>query len=72
LIALSAETTRLHDTGSMPFVYLHAVGFVTWMVFVEATPWPTLALVVSLEAIFLVTFVMISRNRQAVFRQITR
>jgi uncharacterized membrane protein len=55
--------------GSMPFVYLHAIGFVAWMVFVEPNPWPTLTLVVSLEAIFLSTFVMIGQNRQAAFQQ---
>jgi uncharacterized membrane protein len=56
--------------GSMLFVYLHAIGFVLWMVFVEGTPWPTLTLVVSLEAIFLSSFVMIGQNRQAEFQQI--
>ena len=55
--------------GSMPFVYVHAVVFVIWMVFAEANPWPTLTLVVSLEAIFLSTFVMIGQNRQAAFQQ---
>ena len=55
--------------GSMTFVYLHAVVFVGWMLFVETNPWPTLTLVVSLEAIFLSTFVMIGQNRQASFQQ---
>ena len=55
--------------GSMPFVYLHAVAFAVWMVFVESDPWPKLTLVVSLEAIFLSTFVMIGQNRQAAFQQ---
>jgi len=55
--------------GSMPFVYLHAVAFAVWMIFVESSPWPTLTLVVSLEAIFLSTFVMIGQNRQSVFQQ---
>jgi uncharacterized membrane protein len=55
--------------GSMPFVYLHAVVFAAWMLFVEGSPWPTLTLVVSLEAIFLSTFVMIGQNRQASFQQ---
>ncbi len=55
--------------GSMGFVYLHAVGFAIWMLFVESSPWPTLTLVVSLEAIFLSTFVMIGQNRQAAFQQ---
>lgn len=53
--------------GSMPFVYAHVVAFAVWMLLVETTPWPTLTLVVSLEAIFLSTFVMIGQNRQAAF-----
>ena len=55
--------------GSMPFVYLHAALFGLWMLFIESDPWPTLTLVVSLEAIFLSTFVMIGQNRQAAFQQ---
>ena len=55
--------------GSMPFVYIHALGFALWMLFVETDPWPKLTLVVSLEAIFLSTFVMIGQNRQAAFQQ---
>jgi len=55
--------------GSMPFVYVHVVLFVVWMLLVEKTPWPTLTLVVSLEAIFLSTFVMIGQNRAAAFQQ---
>jgi uncharacterized membrane protein len=55
--------------GSMPFVYLHAVAFAIWMLIAEPNPWPTLTLVVSLEAIFLSTFVMIGQNRQAAFQQ---
>ena len=55
--------------GSMPFVYLHAVAFAVWMVAVESDPWPKLTLIVSLEAIFLSTFVMIGQNRQASFQQ---
>jgi uncharacterized membrane protein len=55
--------------GSMPFVYIHAVVFAVWMVAVESDPWPKLTLVVSLEAIFLSTFVMIGQNRQAAFQQ---
>jgi uncharacterized membrane protein len=56
--------------GSMNFVYLHAFGFALWMLFVEKSPWPTLTLVVSLEAIFLSTFVMIGQNRAASFQQV--
>ncbi len=55
--------------GSMRFVYLHAIGFTLWMLFVESDPWPKLTLIVSLEAIFLSTFVMIGQNRQAAFSQ---
>src|ERR1700741_978626 len=55
--------------GSMNFVYLHIVLFTLWMLFIEKSPWPTLTLIVSLEAIFLSTFVMIGQNRQAAFQQ---
>jgi uncharacterized membrane protein len=55
--------------GSMMFVYVHIVAFVVWMLFVETNPWPTLTLTVSLEAIFLSTFVMIGQNRQAAYQQ---
>src|SRR4051812_45181494 len=55
--------------GSMRFVYIHAVLFVVWMLFIESNPWPKLTLIVSLEAIFLSTFVMIGQNRQAAFQQ---
>jgi uncharacterized membrane protein len=53
----------------MPFVYLHAFAFGLWMLVFERSPWPTLTLVVSLEAIFLSAFVMIGQNRQAAFQQ---
>ena len=55
--------------GSMNFVYLHVVLFALWMLVFETSPWPTLTLIVSLEAIFLSTFVMIGQNRQAEFQQ---
>jgi uncharacterized membrane protein len=55
--------------GSMHFVYLHVALFALWMLVVEESPWPTLTLIVSLEAIFLSTFVMIGQNRQAAFQQ---
>jgi uncharacterized membrane protein len=55
--------------GSMKFVYIHAVIFLVWMLAIEKSPWPTLTLVVSLEAIFLSTFVMIGQNRQSAFQQ---
>ena len=55
--------------GSMQFVYFHVALFAVWMVFLESRPWPTLTLIVSLEAIFLSAFVMIGQNRQAAFQQ---
>jgi uncharacterized membrane protein len=55
--------------GSMRFVYIHAALFAVWILFVESDPWPTLTLIVSLEAIFLSTFVMIGQNRQSAFQQ---
>ena len=55
--------------GSMAFVYIHVIVFAVWMLLVERNPWPTLTLAVSLEAIFLSTFVMIGQNRQADFQQ---
>jgi uncharacterized membrane protein len=55
--------------GSMNFVYLHAALFAAWMLVFENSPWPTLTLIVSLEAIFLSTFVMIGQNRQGAFQQ---
>ena len=55
--------------GSMNFVWLHAALFAVWMLVLERSPLPTLTLVVSLEAIFLSTFVMIGQNRQAAFQQ---
>jgi uncharacterized membrane protein len=71
-----AEKFQLHIAdkitafaGSMNFVYLHVFVFAVWMLFVESSPWPTLTLIVSLEAIFLSTFVMIGQNRQAAFQQ---
>jgi uncharacterized membrane protein len=59
--------------GSMNLVYLHIALLTVWMLFIEKsswpTSWPTLTLIVSLEAIFLSTFVMIGQNRQAAFQQ---
>jgi len=50
--------------GSMPFVYIHAVFFAVWIASgVEEFPYGLLTMIVSLEAIFLSTFVMISQNR---------
>jgi uncharacterized membrane protein len=55
--------------GSMTFVYIHVLIFAVWMLVLESNPWPTLTLVVSLEAIFLSAFVMVGQNRQAVYQQ---
>jgi uncharacterized membrane protein len=65
--------------GSMRFVYLHALWFGLWVLansglllamgfgLVPWDPFPfgLLTLIVSLEAIFLSTFVMIAQNRQS-------
>ncbi|HXY73544.1 MAG TPA: DUF1003 domain-containing protein [Actinomycetota bacterium] len=57
--------------GSMWFVYLSAIWFFCWIVFrVEKYPFGLLTMIVSLEAIFLSTFVMISQNRADEKREI--
>jgi uncharacterized membrane protein len=57
--------------GSMTFVYVHVVWFALWIGFrVEKYPFGLLTMIVSLEAIFLSTFVMISQNRADERRQI--
>jgi uncharacterized membrane protein len=55
--------------GSMQFVLIHVILFTVWIGLLETYPWPILALTVSLEAIFLSTFIMIGQNRQAAFQQ---
>jgi uncharacterized membrane protein len=55
--------------GSMTFVYIHTVVFAVWMLILESDPWPRLTLCVSLEAIYLSTFILISQNRQSAFQQ---
>jgi uncharacterized membrane protein len=56
--------------GSMPFVYVHVVWFSLWVgLRVEKFPFGLLTMLVSLEAIFLATFVMISQNRADEKRQ---
>lgn len=50
--------------GSMVFVYVHVAWFALWIgLHVEKYPFGLLTMVVSLEAISLSTFVMISQNR---------
>jgi uncharacterized membrane protein len=57
--------------GSMTFVYLHVIWFACWIGFgVESYPYGLLTMIVSLEAIFLSTFVMISQNRADAKRQV--
>jgi uncharacterized membrane protein len=57
--------------GSMTFVYLHVIWFGCWIGFgVEKYPYGLLTMIVSLEAIFLSTFVMISQNRADAKRQV--
>jgi uncharacterized membrane protein len=61
--------------GSLPFVYIHGVWFGVWILLnvglfgaaakFDPFPFGLLTMVVSLEAIFLATFVMVSQNRQA-------
>ncbi len=58
-------------SGSMRFVYIHAIWFAAWIGFgVEAYPYGLLTMIVSLEAIFLSTFVMISQNRADAKREV--
>jgi len=57
--------------GSMLFVYAHIVWFSIWIALpVEKYPFGLLTMIVSLEAIFLSTFVMISQNRADARRQV--
>jgi uncharacterized membrane protein len=57
--------------GSMAFVYIHIAWFASWIGFgVEKYPYGLLTMIVSLEAIFLSTFVMISQNRGDAKRQV--
>jgi uncharacterized membrane protein len=59
-------------TGSMSFVYIHIIWFAFWLIYnlnaqVPFDPFPfgLLTLIVSLEAILLATFILISQNRQS-------
>ena len=57
--------------GSMKFVYIHVMWFTLWIALgVEDYPFGLLTMIVSLEAIFLSTFVMISQNRADEKRQV--
>jgi uncharacterized membrane protein len=58
-------------SGSMTFVYIHVLWFALWIgLGVEKYPFGLLTMIVSLEAIFLSTFVMISQNRADAKRQV--
>jgi uncharacterized membrane protein len=58
-------------SGSMAFVYIHLLWFGAWIGFrVEHYPFGLLTMIVSLEAIFLSTFVLISQNRADEKRQV--
>src|SRR5947208_10263608 len=67
---------RIADTitrfaGSMAFVYVSIIWFGLWIgLRVEKFPYGLLTMIVSLEAIFLSTFVMISQNRADEKRQV--
>jgi uncharacterized membrane protein len=67
---------RIADTitrfaGSMTFVYVHIIWFAAWIGFrIEHYPFGLLTMIVSLEAIFLSTFVLISQNRADAKRQV--
>jgi uncharacterized membrane protein len=62
-------------TGSLPFVYVHALWFGGWLIVnsggvpgirpFDPFPFVMLAMIASVEAIFLSTFVLISQNRMA-------
>ena len=58
---------RITDfVGSWSFVYIHIVWFGVWILLpVEPFPYGLLTMIVSLEAIVLSTFIMMSQNRQA-------
>ena len=71
-----ARQNRLADkitafSGSMLFVYAHVIWFACWIGFgAEDYPYGLLTMIVSLEAIFLSTFVLISQNRADARRQV--
>lgn len=60
--------------GSMPFIYIHVVVFAVWcstgLFGHDKFPFNFLTMTVSLEAIFLSTFVMIGQNRQSQMQQV--
>jgi uncharacterized membrane protein len=66
---LADDITRL--AGSMRFIYIHIVWFALWIILhVEHYPYGLLTMIVSLESIFLSTFLLISQNRSDERRQV--
>jgi uncharacterized membrane protein len=66
---VSDQITRF--AGSMRFVYIHVIWYGSWIIYrVEDYPFGLLTMIVSLEAIFLTTFVLISENRADERRQV--
>lgn len=72
----SKVENRLSDAitkfaGSMNFIYVHVIWFGLWLTIpVEKYPFGLLTMIVSLEAIFLSTFILISQNRADDKRQV--
>jgi uncharacterized membrane protein len=59
------------SAGSMRFVYIHVLWFALWILLqVEHYPYGLLTMIVSLESIFLSTFLLISQNRADEKRQV--
>jgi uncharacterized membrane protein len=66
--------------GSLTFVYIHSAWFGVWVLLnigligagleFDKFPFGLLTMIVSLEAIFLSTFVMVSQNRQAAHSEV--
>jgi len=80
-LRLQSAQSRVADAittfaGSMTFVYVHIAWFASWIVIggiligFDRYPFGLLTMIVSLEAIFLSTFVMISQNRADARRQV--
>jgi len=80
-LRLQSAQSRVADAittfaGSMTFVYVHVAWFALWIVVggilvgFDRYPFGLLTMIVSLEAIFLSTFVMISQNRADARRQV--
>jgi uncharacterized membrane protein len=78
LHSLETKTAEMitNFAGSMSFVYFHALWFIIWLLagqgylspiipMFDPFPYGLLTMIVSLEAIFLATFIMITQNRMA-------